>query len=316
MGQINSRGPEEGSERERCLVRRNSTTETRINYYIAPLNEDSCPLLDMSPDILERVCSFLKLSDISSLGQTCRDLNILVGEFLRHECCTMALVSSFREFVGKIQNLTTVRERRVIGDIERQNSLEEETVSRETLYKLLVNKRMIHSVVTRVSLCAPEVYVPHRGTGYIIITPDTDLARNILHVSSVCWLQLDHRFESVDPGTYSVSLLMKTGTDFRMPHRAEDYTEWTVSSPGDVETRQVNVKVYRDWWQKLRRGEIPQTASEDLVVKGEPNSDWLRVTVPRVVVRSKGDVCFQMKDVVCPYWKSGIYFDFLQLSKI
>ena len=314
MGQRNSRSLDEGSERERCLTGRDTRPRTSPNYYIAPLNDDSCPLLDMSPDIVERICRLLNLSDISSLSQSCSSLNNSVGEFLRHECSANALMSSYRDFLGKFENLSTLKERRVMADIKLPVSVEEE-VSRMTLYRMLANRRMVEGLVSRVSLCDPEVCVPHRGTRYIHITSDEDLGRNILEVSSVCWLQISHTFKSVDPGTYSVSLLLKLETNFRMPHTGDDYTEWTVNYPGDVGGQQVNVKVFKDWWQRIRRGETPQTGSGDLVVEHDPSSDWIRVTVPGVVVRQRGEVCFDMKDVVCPWWKSGIYFDFLQLSR-
>jgi len=318
----NSSAFDEGSERERCLTENRKTPKTNIKYYNAPLNDDSCPFLDIPPYIIERMCGFLNLNELSNLSQSCKVLDRLVGEYLRHECCSTSVIGSYREFVRKHGNLISLRERRVLEDINSQSGLgessveDEESISRVTRYKMLENSWMLSNVERRVSLCHHSVHVPHRGTGYITTPSDADLDRNVLHVDDVCWLQFSHKFKDVEPGTYSLGVLIKIGENFRMPLRARDFTEWTVDYPGDSKQQKVTVKVSKEWWQKLSIGEIPQSGSENLIVEWEDASqDWFCVSVRGVTVRRRGEVGFEMKDVVCPYWKSGLYFDFLQLYK-
>ena len=110
---------------------------------------------------------------------------------------------------------------------------------------------------------------------------------------------------------------MKVDTDLIMPHRAGDYTEWILSYPGASHEEQLSIKVYKQWWQELSRGEVPQSGARNLLVEWEEDKmDWFRVSIREVTVSRRGDLYFEMKDVVCPYWKSGIYFDFLDLSRI
>ena len=320
MGQRNSSTSEEGSERERCFpvnernVSKLQTTKTAGKYYVAPLIDDSCPFLSVPPNILEKVCGFLDLPDISSLSQSCKYMDNFVGELLRHQCCSPLVTSAHRDFVRKFSDLSSLRERRVLADILRSEP--EEEVSRVSRYRMLANCRMLASVERRVSTCQPAVCVPHRGSGYISTPPDPELGRNVLYVNSVCWLQVSHTFKAVEPGNYSLSLLMKIAEDWRMPLRSSDYTEWTVTYPGEaVETEQIQVKVFKSWWQNLSDGEVPQSGSEHLKVRWEGDSSWFHVIVPEVTVRRNGDVSLDMRDVVCPYWKSGLYFDYLQLIK-
>ena len=48
-------------------------------------------------------------------------------------------------------------------------------------------------------------------------------------------------------------------------------------------------------------------------VTGE-RTGWVSVSLDPVTV-TQGDIVFQMKDVECPGWKSGLSFDFLELIK-
>ena len=344
MGQRISFNLDEGSHRERCLEGAScgpeisrSSISTKSNYYIAPLTEDICPFLEMPPNIAERVSSFLNLRDLSSLSQTSKVVDNLVGEFLRHECCSSAVIESYQRFARDYGgNLSTLAERRVLEDINRRinlvqspgesslpvilvspgSGLKEENISRVAQYKMLHYRRMFTNVVQRVSLCDPRVHFPHRGTGYVTTPIDRDLGRNIVSVDSVCWLQFSTTFEAVEAGDYSISVLLKVTPDLRLPHRSDDYTEWTVRYPRDLEDNELNVRVDKNWWSKLKNGEIPQSGSSNLIVKSENNSGWFRVIIPRITVGKPGEVSLDMKDIVCPYWKSGLCFDFIQLSRI
>ena len=340
MGQRNSVNLNEGSERERCLEGSScrSGQATESNYYIAPLTEDICPLLEMPPNIVERVCSFLNLRDLSSLSQTSKEVDNFVGEFLRHECCSAAVIESYRKFARDYgENLATLRERRVLEDIHRRISLvpsrseislpvilisqqqtgpEDENISRVAQYKMLHYRTMFTNVVQRVSLCDPRVHFPHRGTGYVTTPIDRDLGRKIVSVDNVCWLSFSTTFDAVEAGDYSISVLMKVTAELSMPHRSEDYTEWTVHYPRDLDHNELNVRVYKNWWNKLKNGVIPQSGSNNLIVESEQNSNWFRVIIPKITVCKPGEVWFEMKDVVCPYWKSGLCYDFIQISKI
>ena len=181
---------------------------------------------------------------------------------------------------------------------------------------MLQYRMMFTNVVQRLSLCDPRVHFPHRGTGYIPTPLDRDLGRNIASVDNVCWLSFSATFDAVEAGDYSISVLMKVSPDMSMPHRSEDYTEWTVQYPRDLEHNELKVRVYKDWWNKLSSGGIPQSGSNNLVVESENHSGWVRVIIPKITVSKPGEVWFEMRDVVCPYWKSGIFFDFIQISKI
>ena len=344
MGQRHSANADEGSQRERCLESAScrpgsSSVAIKSNYYIAPLTEDICPILEMPPDILERICSFLNLKDLSSLSQASKDVDNFVGEFLRHECCSAAVIESYRRFARDYgENLTTLRERRVLEEInsrinlvqssgegslpvilvspERENGLETGNISRVAQYKMLHHRRMFTNVVQRLSLCDPRVHFPHRGSGYVTTPVDRDLGRTVVSVDNVCWLQFSTTFEAVEAGAYSMSVLMKVSPDLRLPHRSEDYTEWTVRYPRDQDDNELNVRVYKNWWNKLKNGEIPQSGSSNLIAESENDDGWFRVIIPEITVGKPGEVCFEMKDVVCPYWKSGLCYDFTQISKI
>ena len=83
-------------------------------------DNDSCSFLDIPSIIFERICGFLNLNELPRLSQSCKVLDRLVGEYLRHKCCSSCIVGSYREFVRKYRNLATLKERRIMQDIDSQ----------------------------------------------------------------------------------------------------------------------------------------------------------------------------------------------------
>ena len=111
MGQDQSVVAEqEGSARERFLENPN-----RIDHYIAPLLDASCPLLTQPQPVLELIFSYLSLESLADLSMTCSQLDILVGEFMRHTCTTGILFSSRERFLSLNNNLLTQPEKRIVA---------------------------------------------------------------------------------------------------------------------------------------------------------------------------------------------------------
>ena len=42
----------------------------------------------------------------------------------------------------------------------------------------------------------------------------------------------------------------------------------------------------------------------------------MKVVLPAVTKETEGNIAFSFRDTDCPWWKGGIFFDFIELKKI
>ena len=174
---------EDGSQRDR--ITNNKQNARTVDHYIAPLRDDSsCPVLEMPRNILEIIFAHLSLAELSRLSQACRSVNLMVGEYLRHECCSAAAADTFRQFVAKHDSLLTMTERWIVEDINKHlhpaPSADDEDIPRLAQYKLLNTLEMFNVTCRRVSVCDDAVGFPHRGNPqYVPIKYNEELRRNM-----------------------------------------------------------------------------------------------------------------------------------------
>ena len=329
MGQIYStpsslRSDDDGSNRERVTSSIASKAPKNPGYYDAPLlDESTCPIMDLPINSLEKILSQISLTDLSRFSQTCQHFNRAVGEFLRHQCCAAESLFNYQDFVARLGQLATRSELCVLEDIKQslsEDEREESSLSVAARYKLLHHCQMFEKMNhNRISVCDERVYFPHRGNHFIVTEEDPTLRRQIAIVKEVCWLEIRHSF-SVTPGTYSVSLRLRVSPgSFRWPHRSTDPTVFSINYPSSSGQDSFSISVYKNWWTALKKPwTTPVPAIEGISVGWEElkagRTGWVSVTLDPVTV-TEGELEFQMKDVECGGWKSGLVFDFIQLCK-
>ena len=331
MGQIYStsssqRSEDDGSDRERVTTSMSSMAPSKPCYYVAPLlDESTCPVMDIPINSLENIFSQISLKDLSRFSQTCKYFNVAVGEFLRHQCCAAESLLKEQHFVTRLGQLATRSELIMLEEIQKsfsQDEGEESCLSRAARYKLLHHSQMFEQMNhNRISVCDERVNFPHRGTNhYIVVEEDTILKRQIATVRHVCWLEINHTFP-VTPGMYSVTLRVRVNHGhFRWPHASRDATNFSITYPSPSGRDSCSVRIYKDWWKTLHEPWTPPVRNVKGIsvtweeVRGD-KTGWVSVTMDPVTVTEEGRLVFQMKDVECPHWKSGLSFDFLQLTK-
>jgi len=332
MGQIYStpsslRSEDDGSNRERVTSTISSNAPRNNGYYdVAPLLDTStCPIMDLPINSLEKILSQISLIDLSQFSQTCHHFNMAVGEFLRHQCCAEEPLLKYQDFVNRLGQLATRPELCVLEDIKQSLSEDEReasSLSGAARYKLLHHCKMFEKMnCHRISVCDERVHFPHRGNLlYIRKDEDPTLRRQIASVREVCWLEIRHSFP-VTPGTYSVSLRLRVSPrTFRWPHRNTDPTVFSINYPSASGQDSCSISVFKNWWTALKKPwTTPVPATDGISVTWEElrpgeRTGWVSVTLDPVTV-TEGELEFQMRDVECPWWKSGLLFDFIQVCK-
>eukprot|EP00092_Neocalanus_flemingeri_P031509 GFUD01034219.1.p1 GENE.GFUD01034219.1~~GFUD01034219.1.p1 ORF type:complete len:331 (+),score=110.68 GFUD01034219.1:362-1354(+) len=288
-------------------------------YYMAPLLDNSCPILEQPSTVVEAICSFLSLKDLSSLSQTCKLFSSMVGEFLRHS--SSKLSSSLDSFVTKNAALLTQFEKQLTDNLQSQLDLSiniDKDLSRQAMYKMMVNMEHYIKQVDRVSVLQATVATcTARIKERVAVGRDDKLGRDVVRVE-VNQLQVGHTWREVRPGLYRVSVRMKIGYNFKLawPRRGEDMTHWTVRQPGG----DMVVIVSREWWNMIKNKKKPgRELGQGLgveweEVKGE-QTGWLRVDLPEVVVEKVGNVSFELKDKEYSWCEKELFFDFIEIRK-
>jgi len=243
----------EGSARERFLE-----NPTRVEHYVAPLlDNNSCPIIDQPITVLETICSFLTLQELSLVAMTCSMFNDMVGEFLRHECCSSKLSTSLGRFLTSNAGLLTLFEQQLAGRLQEQLE-EERDISRQDMIKLMVNIVHYKKEVNRVSVVQDRVGFPHRDNPtYVVVEMNDLLGREVVRVREVCWLQVNNTWEGVRPGVFKVSILIKIGDNFRWPHTDQQMTHWTVRWPAEGVAGEKVVTVSKEWWTMISKKQTP-----------------------------------------------------------
>jgi len=285
----------------------------------------------------------LDLQDLASLSLTCKLFSDTVGEFLRHECCSSKLFDIINKYVTQNSGLLTQFEKFETDsmlsemwwctDSTQERVKDNSCLSRRGMYKMLSKIKHYKKAPDRISVADDRVGFPHRGNNsYVVTEVDDNLGREVVRVKSVCWLQVNYTWEDVKPGVYKVAMIIKIGRRFTWPHRSTDMTEWRVTYPGfgvdgigglGGECEKL-VRVNRDWWNCLDSLQMPtKKVGQGLSVEWEKIGDygfdknsWIRVEMPQVHVVTEGSVSFELKDVQCPWWKSDVIIDFIELRSL
>jgi len=280
-------------------------------------------LTNQPEENLGLILEFLGFDDLLSLAQCCKKLHMSVMSFLKHE--GVGLIREMQKFKHKNENFLTVVEAKKMTkyqEVEGNKDVRDNNVNnlsssdRRKLWWLMKEKNLMKQQITRISTTDSSVSFPHRGNGnYIPVEQDARLGRKICVLKNVCWLHVVTTFPDVDPGEYTCSLVLKVLRSCSMPHSGHQATEWIVNKAI------TNPRTQRPFWDALMKQTTPALNLCDglmiqLVDEADAKDKWIEVTVPAFRVEEKSEVVFEMKDIECPWWKSGIHFDFVQLKRI
>lgn len=314
--------------------------------------QQHCHLADQPVDTIGHILEFLGVGDLQNLAVTSRFFHDVVIAYIKHKTAAHQLVLSLEDFLAATGGLLTAEEQQIFAGIRREGTRLDELMAKEDLsssdrsllWWLMRERSRFLGRVRRISAADECVHFPHRGNEhYIPVVHDDSLDRQVCRLENVCWLQITATFPQVPPGRYTCSLVLKVLSYCRMPHADNQATYWRLSC-SDTHPR-----TGRQWWDCLSKSQTPSAALSDgltvhvlggptkppgghlddqrlpawlrMLAAGGDNSQteelpWLRVTLPELRLTETQDVTFDLQDVECPWWKSGVVFDFIELRRI
>jgi len=292
--------------------RQDKINSPQKEFYYAPLLDDSCPILTLHPTVVEKIFVFLNSNEISVISRSCKSLNKTVGEYLRHACSTLTI--SLQRFEKEFSNLMTHHEINQFKRIKSNVGLE---LRRPEMYKMYEELHAMKKIARRISFSNSEVEFAHRGDErYIVVEKDQIINREIVRVKSVCWLRVSLALKDVSPGIYQVAFRVFLSSDFEWPHRPGEVTEVNLKWAGS----QSSFKIEPWMWKCLHKNQSPAVKGSGLGIEWEivntHPTGWVMLSFPCFDVQENGSVQFELQDIQCPWWKRGLYFDFLELRKL
>jgi len=294
------------------------------DFIYSNMRDQESRLLYQPKDTLDVILEKLELKQLLTLALTCKVLHVAVLEFMKHKCSASNLEHAFKDFAKNCNGLLTPKE----SEISTKASAEgidlskavEDMGHRERIHLLWLmrHRDWFEQKTYRLSLADEErVAFTHRGNSrYIPIEQDEDLGRNICNLRDVCWLHWIAKFQNVPPGVYTARAIIKVSPSCRMPHSDNQFTYW-MNNRSDTTPR-----TGKKFWDALNQQVTPGAQlCNGLTVhvvdkKGiHEEGTWIAVEYPSFRMEEEGEVLLEMKDVECPWWKSGILFDFVELRK-
>jgi len=258
----------------------------------------SCKFLDLPIDVLFLVFQYLKLHDLSSISMCCKKTELCVREYIMHQLngCNLTL---WTRFIESNENLLTEYELCTCH-----------VRKKDDIIHLKEAYRILHSInyskeITRISCTDNSVVFAHQNISlHYNKIYDERIGRHVIHVDRVRFLAISHSMKIIKPGKYLISIRLRMEDNFTWPHLEDQPTEWSLKG---LEAGPLFFHVYRDWWTNLYNG---KAIGSDLFVEEE--CKWLKVTLPEVVISEGETVTFDIKDVLCNFWKGGLSFDFIE----
>eukprot|EP00096_Caligus_rogercresseyi_P003869 TRINITY_DN1767_c0_g1_i1.p1 TRINITY_DN1767_c0_g1~~TRINITY_DN1767_c0_g1_i1.p1 ORF type:complete len:275 (-),score=37.40 TRINITY_DN1767_c0_g1_i1:183-1007(-) len=270
--------------------------------------------LHLDQRILENIFLNLSFRELTSLRLTCSRLRACIAEFLRH------FASIARLKVGGIE--ATLPEPRHCWENELLEQLKDPR-SDLIAYK---HKNIFKDKYIRKSVFQADEFPHLENHSFISTITDSHLQRSIVHLNSVCWLYCSLHFNSVRPGTYLPSIVLRLEKDnFSYPswshlqapdilvqvHVRQDGSEEPLSEG------RIPVKDLNKWVKAKGRRGYPLIEEVPLCSSCPPKKDkWFYYHLPEFKLRRNMDLKFVFRDTENRLWKGGIEWDFFQLRKI
>ena len=178
-------------------------------------------------------------------------------------------------------------------------------------------------------------HFPHLGNpSYIVRQGSDELNREVVHLRAVCWLHFFKDFKEIPRGRYRASLRIRALSNLRWGWGTNDaeneittITIGTIAKELDKEGKEVvrplvSQLVPKSTWTKMaKRTTDPAKYQLDPPAKilfDTTSSDswaWIHLA-PFEVAEDEATVRFEFRDFDNPMWKSGMEWDFIQISSI
>ena len=226
-------------------------------------------------------------------------------------------------------------------EVQAKRKLEKLKASKGEHHVNVVHLKVIRSILHKIgdgSLIRREhVYnadaFPHlENPRYIVRQRSDELNREIVHLSDVCWLHFVKDFKAIPRGRYRASLRIRVLPNLQWGY-GNDPTVTTITvgtlHKGSDESGKERVEslvtqlVPRASWRKMARRTTGPSSDYQLeppakIVFDTTSRDswaWIHLA-PFEVTEYEATIRFEFRDVDNPWWKSGMEWDFIQLSSI
>lgn len=251
---------------------------------------------------LQLVQHYLRLKDLHHLSCVSRRFNVFVEAYCQRRYARLAKETDIKEIFDRL--LLNYDE------IAFQTKINQKQCSYKYLYFVYMSLRHIRRFPIA------QCYVCFLGDDrYIIKEFDDVLNRELVHLKSLCWLDITHTFKQVDPGKYiaatrinipngSVPVFVKNGYCL--------HTQW-VDSEGSHETStDVDPDRFKSILGNFNFRQEDSSEYSSNVSNYETTGYWFDFTIEPFTLTSKCDVKFGVPDCIGKW----LLWDYIELKLV
>lgn len=308
-----------------------SRQSSRLSFIVGPFSDGSecsrCYILEQSMDVLEKVFIRLTPRELALLALTCRAMNYIVGQYLKHYTASFGLKEKLRRFYEENGPVLLPKEV-VLKDRLDANSRHE-----LLLYSAM---RQFVGTVRRASCCDLDSFSFLPTPDCLVKERDVALKRDVVVLKSVHRLHFRHMFRSVPPGWWVIGLRMRLSNarweapppqPGRPPPSPAVVTVRSRAkySQGGKKVELARQEIHPPWWSDLETQIVRETYNCHLIspdldaahLTFDRDSDWffLRLNPIRVEDHDGQDLEFEFCDCSNVCRKRGVIFDFVELRE-
>jgi len=314
--------------------------------HLPPPQDGRCFLLDCHADIFEMVLDRVSTRDLVALMVTSNSAKGVIDQYVEHRLKKDQRLDVLKNFLSTNPLiLQEVQARRKLEKLKAQKGDRHVNVVHLKLVRSILDKIGTGSLIRREHVYDADDF-PHLGNpAYIVRHGSDELNREVVHLREVCWLHFVKDFKAVPRGRYRASLRVRALPNLRWGWGTDD-------AENEVTTITVGTIAKGSAGGPGRRGRGEEEGGKEcvrpLVSQLVPKSTWMKMAkrttgplkyqldpparilfdttssdswawihlAPFEVAEDEATVRFEFRDFDNPWWKSGMQWDFIQLSSI
>jgi len=257
-------------------------------------------------ELLEDVFLHLDLTDLANLRLTSKEGRDAVDNFATNYLSRRKRNQALIEFYKSSFNCLLPFEKEMF-DASRRNI-------GNIFLRLRLSMEIVKDGTVRFPVEQADCFHHLDNPSYIVRQEDSKLQRKVVYLKNVCWLLFNINLGFQKSGSYRVRMRYKVANKYR-GQNSEEPGEVSVNQvSGESSVKIVSERIGFNSWSKLAE----QNGAESILEHSriEPSTDdWMYFVMP-FALTVDSELRFDFNDTVNPWWKSGMFWDFVELQRV
>lgn len=267
--------------------------------------------------IMENILMHLDVKDLSSLCKTSKKMKEHVQSFALHYVLSYSRMQNLHKFLQC--GLLNPTEK---AESDRITQCGDPNVS-TSLYFLKCIK-LYGQNIRRYSITEADEFTHYGNQNYIVREYSQLLRRDVVYLKTVCWLYFKQSLPNVPAGKYHVSIHFLLGETLHWPsgrlwggNNKRTAQLKVIDENGDKDDPPlVEVEMEPEYWAQIKANKFQNGLLQGNAIVTENGNNWRLITFKKFRIEKPTNLAFIWKDIENPWWKNGMYWDYVEIKEV